>query len=60
MSNPEVMDIQTSLPILPMTRNPELYNELSSVYFAIQVLTRELTAAKKRIAVLEAYNTAHP
>jgi hypothetical protein len=60
MSSPESSDINTGLPVFPMTSDSKLANELQPIYFAIQTLQRELTAAKKRIAVLEAYNIAHP
>lgn len=60
MSTSYSSDVDTALPVLPMTKDPELYQELSQVYFAIQVLQREVSSLRARVASLEAYNIAHP
>lgn len=60
MSNPFSSDIPLALPLVPLTKNPELRAELSIVYDAVKKLQQELSAAKKRISDLEAYNQAHP
>ena len=53
-------DIPIKLPVNPLTKDPELYDQLVSVYGAIRVLQQELSAAKARITALEAYNITHP
>lgn len=60
MSNKINSDINLGLPSMPMTQNRELHDELTIVYTAIQILQRELSAAKTRIKSLEDYNVAHP
>lgn len=46
-------DIKIDLPVQPLTKNQELYQELSIVYTAIRTLQLELTQAKARITELE-------
>jgi hypothetical protein len=53
-------DIQLGLPLTPKTTDKEMFAQMLVVYQSIQILQRELSAAKQRIAALEAYNTAHP
>lgn len=60
MSSPESLSFNMGLPILPTHNDPQTNGELTSLYFAVQTLARELEAAKKRLTALEAYNTAHP
>jgi hypothetical protein len=55
-------DVNLGLPhVTPVdSGNIALNNHLQDVLNAFRIVQQELTAAKARIAALEAYNIAHP
>lgn len=53
-------DVRIELPIIPLTTDPILHQELMKVYEAIRTLQLELSSAKARIKQLENYNISNP
>lgn len=54
-------DINLNLPAITAVNEPaDVANDLQSMLNAFRVIQQELSAAKRRIDSLEAYNIAHP
>lgn len=55
-------DVNLGLPMISMVNSsdPVLNNAIQDMLSAFRITQQELTAAKKRISDLEAYNILHP